>query len=113
MARATEEWGTFVGVPHEHEVGLAERLTEIIPCAEMAALCGGGGSDAPVPQRTHRPGGYRREKVIKVEAGYHGWHDDLAVSTAAPHPTTTSSACRSRNRSPPAAFTAPRMRWWS
>ena len=42
----------------------------------------------PLPQRTHRPAATGREKVIKVEAGYHGWHDDLAVSTSAPHPTT-------------------------
>ena len=43
VAKATEEWGAFVGVPHEHELALAERLTEIVPCAEMVALCGGGG----------------------------------------------------------------------
>ena len=88
VARATEDWGAFVGVPHEHEVQLAERLTQIIPCAEMVALCGGGGSDALYHSIRIARAATGREKIIKVEAGYHGWHDDLAVSTAAPQPTT-------------------------
>ena len=88
VARATEEWGTFVGVPHEHELELAERLTEIIPCAEMVALCGGGGSDSLYHSVRIARAATGREKIIKVESGYHGWHDDLAVSTAAPHATS-------------------------
>lgn len=87
VAKATEEWGAFVGVPHEHEVRLAERLTEIIPCAEMAALCGGGGSDALYHSARLARAFTGREKIIKVQAGYHGWHDELAVSTAPPQPT--------------------------
>ena len=88
VAKATEEWGTFVGVPHEHELALAERLTEIVPCAEMVALCGGGGSDSLYHSVRIARAATGREKVIKVESGYHGWHDDLAVSTAAPNPTS-------------------------
>lgn len=87
VAQATEDWGAFVGVPHEHEVRLAERLTEIIPCAEMVALCGGGGSDALYHSLRIARAFTGREKVIKVEAGYQGWHDDFAVSTAPPQAT--------------------------
>lgn len=87
VATATEEWGTFVGVPHEHEVRLAERLTQMIPGAEMVALCGGGGSDALYHSVRVARASTGREKIIKLEASYHGWHDGLAVSIAAPEAT--------------------------
>jgi glutamate-1-semialdehyde 2,1-aminomutase len=84
VAKASEEWGVFVGVPHEHEVRLAERLTQTIPGAEMVALCGGGGSDAIYHSIRLARAFTRRTKLVKVEGGYHGWHDDLGVSTRPP-----------------------------
>ena len=81
VAQATEDLGAFVGVPHEHEVQMGERLTQLIPCAEMVALCGGGGSDALYHSVRTARAFTKREKIIKVEGGYHGWHDDYAVST--------------------------------
>jgi glutamate-1-semialdehyde 2,1-aminomutase len=84
VAKATAEWGVFVGVPHEHEVRLAERLTQTIPGAEMVALCGGGGSDAIYHGVRLARAFTRRTKLVKVEGGYHGWHDALGVSSRPP-----------------------------
>ncbi len=79
-----EHEGVFFGAPHPREVDLAQSLVERIPCAELVALCGGGGSD-PLYF------GYRlarsrtgRKRLLKFEGEYHGWHDPLAVSVLPP-----------------------------
>lgn len=76
-----EQSGTFVGVAQEYEGELAARLCRLLPEAERVALCGGGGTDALYhavrAARTYTG----RQRLIKVEGGYHGWHGDLGVST--------------------------------
>jgi glutamate-1-semialdehyde 2,1-aminomutase len=80
VIEALETEGVLFGTAHPREVELSELLVSEIPCAEMVALCGGGGSD-PLYF------GYRlarsltgRKRLLKFEGGYHGWHDELAVS---------------------------------
>lgn len=79
--RAMDEVGALVGAPHVHEARLAERLCSLIPGAEMAALCGGGGSDAIYHAVRLARAITDRPRVAKVEGGYHGWHGDVGVST--------------------------------
>ena len=73
--------GVLFGAPHPKEFELAKLLAELIPCAEMTALCGGGGSDATYNAIRVARAYTGRRKVLKFEGGYHGWHDYLAVST--------------------------------
>ena len=64
--------GTIFSLPHPLEVEVAELLTEIIPCAEMARF-GKNGSDATSGAvRVARA--FTGRDVI-VCSGYHGWQD--------------------------------------
>ncbi len=80
VIEALETEGVLYGTAHRREVELSELLVDEIPCAEMVALCGGGGSD-PLYF------GYRlarsvtgKNVLLKFEGGYHGWHDEFALS---------------------------------
>src|SRR5262245_54237137 len=77
---ALEHEGVLFAAPHSKEVELTKLLAELIPCAEMSALCGGGGSDAIYNAIRVARAYTGRKKVLKFEGGYHGWHDYLAVS---------------------------------
>jgi len=85
VARATEEIGAFVGLPHPGEVHLAERLCRLIPLAERVALCGGGGSDGIYHAVRVARAATGRTKIVKVEGGYHGWHADVGANTRPGH----------------------------
>ena len=79
-----ESEGVFLGGPHARQVELAETLVERIPCADLVALCGGGGSDPLyIGYRLARSRTGRR-RFLKFEGEYHGWHDPLAVSVLPP-----------------------------
>ena len=77
---AMEEEGVLFAQPHPREVALCKTFTEIIPYAKKTTLHGGGGSDALYNAvrlaRTYTS----RKKILKFEGGYHGWHDELAIS---------------------------------
>lgn len=84
VERATREVGTFVGLPHQGLIDLAELLTRNIPSAEAVAFNGGGGSDSLYVALRLCRSLTGRTKLLKVEGGYHGWHSDLAVSVRPP-----------------------------
>jgi|TARA_B100002003_G_scaffold84280_1_gene78721 glutamate-1-semialdehyde-2,1-aminomutase len=66
------EKGVSFSLPHPLEVELAEKLVQIIPCAEMVKF-GKSGSDATSGAvRVARA--YTGKDVI-LYCGYHGWHD--------------------------------------
>ena len=70
--------GISFSLATELEVELAERLVEIIPCAEMARF-GKNGSDATTAcVRIARAATGRDRLVI---CGYHGWHDWYIATT--------------------------------
>ena len=86
-----EEEGVLFAAPHPKEVELAKTLTEVIPCAEKALLCGGGGSD-PIYHAVRVARAYTgKTKIMKFEGAYHGWHDYLAVSVT-PNPMVAGPA---------------------
>jgi glutamate-1-semialdehyde 2,1-aminomutase len=77
---AMETEGVLFAQPHPREVALCKTFTEIIPYAEKTTLHGGGGSD-PLYNAVRLARAYTgRSKIMKFEGGYHGWHDELALS---------------------------------
>ena len=77
---AMETEGVLFAQPHPREVALCKTFTEIIPYAQKTTLHGGGGSD-PLYNAVRLARSYTgRKKILKFEGGYHGWHDELAIS---------------------------------
>jgi glutamate-1-semialdehyde 2,1-aminomutase len=72
--------GPHLGLPHPGEVQLCEELCQIIPCAEMVVLCGGGGSDPCYHSIRLARAFTGRRKIIKFEGGQNGWADPLSMS---------------------------------
>ncbi|MDP7204969.1 MAG: aminotransferase class III-fold pyridoxal phosphate-dependent enzyme [Pirellulaceae bacterium] len=64
--------GSLYSINHPLEIELAERLVELVPCAEMVRYAKGGGEACLVAVRIAR-GATGRDKVLFC--GYHGWHD--------------------------------------
>lgn len=71
--------GHSFSLPHPLEVQLAERLTRLIPCAEMVRF-GKNGSDATAGAVRAARAYTGRERVACC--GYHGWQDWYIGSTA-------------------------------
>jgi glutamate-1-semialdehyde 2,1-aminomutase len=64
---------------HEQEIELAEKLVQIIPCAD-AVRFGCTGSEAVQAALRLARAFTGRPKVVKFEGHYHGWLDSVAVS---------------------------------
>ena len=72
------ERGMSFSLATELEIELAERLVEIIPCAEMVRF-GKNGSDATTACVRIARAATGRERI--VICGYHGWHDWYLAAT--------------------------------
>jgi glutamate-1-semialdehyde aminotransferase/spore coat polysaccharide biosynthesis protein SpsF (cytidylyltransferase family)/predicted dehydrogenase len=72
------DWGHSFSLPHPLEVELAERLTRLIPCAEMVRF-GKNGSDATSGAVRAARAFTGREHIACC--GYHGWQDWYIGST--------------------------------
>ena len=92
VRRAMDDAGTLVGLPHTSEVNLCEQIVELVPSVEKVALCGGGGSDALYQCLRLARAVTGKSRVVKVEAGYHGWHDELGVGIRPSMGTTKGEA---------------------
>jgi glutamate-1-semialdehyde aminotransferase/spore coat polysaccharide biosynthesis protein SpsF (cytidylyltransferase family) len=77
VSRQLEEGHSF-SLPHPLEVELAERLTRLIPCAEMVRF-GKNGSDATSGAIRAARAFTARERIACC--GYHGWQDWYIGST--------------------------------
>ncbi len=64
--------GHSFSLPHPSEVELAERLVELIPCAEMVRFAKNGSDATSGAVRAARA--YTGRELIAC-CGYHGWHD--------------------------------------
>jgi glutamate-1-semialdehyde-2,1-aminomutase len=71
--------GMSYSLPHPLEVEVAERLCELIPCAEMVRF-GKNGSDVTTAAVRVARAFTQRDKVARC--GYHGWHDWYIGSTS-------------------------------
>src|SRR5581483_6420 len=63
--------GTSFGAPTEREVVFAEQLCKAVPSMEMVRLVSSGTEATMGALRVAR-GFTRREKIIKIDGGYHG-----------------------------------------
>ena len=77
--RAQLERGLSFGAPCEAEVRLAERVCELVPCAETARMVSSGTEAAMSAVRLAR-GFTRRPLVVKFDGCYHGHSDALLAS---------------------------------
>ncbi len=77
--RAQLEDGVIFSLPHPLEMQVAEKIVEIVPCAEMVRF-GKNGSDATAGA-TRVARAYTGRDHVAV-CGYHGWQDWYIGSTA-------------------------------
>lgn len=73
---------TMTGAPFPKDVDLAEKITRLVPCAETVRFCNSGGEAVSHAIRIAR--GYTgRDKIMKVEGGYHGCMELMASTQPA------------------------------
>lgn len=75
--------GSHYGQPHEAELEWGERVHNLIPCADKTRFVGSGAEATMLAIRIAR--GYTgKEKIIRWESHYHGWHDYVMPGTLPP-----------------------------
>jgi glutamate-1-semialdehyde aminotransferase len=72
--------GSIFSLPHPLEVEVSERLTEIIPSAEMVRFFKTG-SEANVAAIRVARAATGRDIILYSSSAYHGWHDWYAITT--------------------------------
>ena len=75
--------GLHVGTAMAHEVTLAERVCDLVPCAEQVRFCTSGTEATMYAVRLAR-GFTGRNVILKMVGGWHGANTDLMVDVAAP-----------------------------
>ena len=70
--------GTIFGTPTQVEVELAEKIINLIPCAEMIRLVNTG-TEATMHAIRAARGYTQKDKIVKFEGCYHGAHDTVLV----------------------------------
>ncbi len=77
------EKGTMYGLGNELEIKLSEKLIKHIPCAELVNFHNSGSEAVHSALRLARA--YTgKDKIIKFEGHYHGWHDSVDISAFSP-----------------------------
>lgn len=82
--------GQIYAAQHELEYELSERVSRIVPCAELVRF-GISGSEAVHGALRLARAATGRQTVIKFEGQYHGWLDNILYSLA-PDPNTAGDA---------------------
>ena len=73
-ARAAAERGTHFGSSHEIEVDWGAQVLQMVPCGERVRFTSSGTEATMMALRLARA--YTgRERVVKLEEHFHGWHD--------------------------------------
>jgi glutamate-1-semialdehyde 2,1-aminomutase len=73
------ERGFTFGAQHDLEFEVAERLVDIIPCADLVCFANSGTEIVQCALRLARAATGRR-RFLKFEGHYHGWDDSVLVS---------------------------------
>ncbi|MEP7299960.1 MAG: aminotransferase class III-fold pyridoxal phosphate-dependent enzyme [Caldimonas sp.] len=82
--KAQVELGTFFATVHPLEIAWAELVQELIPSAERVRFVGTGTEATMLALRVARA--YSgRDKVLRFEGHFHGWHDYVALGMKAPY----------------------------
>ncbi len=75
--------GSHYGSPIESVLEWGERVHNLIPCADKVRFVGSGAESTMLAMRIAR--GYTgKDKIIRWESHYHGWHDYVMPGTTAP-----------------------------
>jgi len=83
VARAVKEQidsGLTCGVETELSVKVAEQVTHMVPCAE-AVKFSNSGTEAVMKALMIARAYSGKQKILKLEGGYNGWQDSVAIST--------------------------------
>src|SRR5437588_151962 len=103
------ERGSLFSLPHPLEVEVSERLTRLIPCAQMVRFLKTGSEGNSAAVRVARAATGRD---VIVYCGYSGWHDWYAVTTPrSGGPRSTSAWLQTwpfSARASPTGFRSPR-----
>jgi glutamate-1-semialdehyde 2,1-aminomutase len=75
--------GTHFGNDHPDQVRWAEAIARLVPCAEQVRFVNSGSEANMLAARLCRAAS-GRGKLLRFEAHFHGWHDDLATGFAPP-----------------------------
>jgi glutamate-1-semialdehyde 2,1-aminomutase len=67
------------GAQHEVEISVAEKIQQLVPCAERVAFSSSGSEAVQLAFRLARAF-TRRDVILKFEGHYHGWIDSALVS---------------------------------
>jgi glutamate-1-semialdehyde 2,1-aminomutase len=68
----------LLGAQHELEISVAERICQMVPCAELVAFSNTGSEAVQVALRLARAF-TQRSKIIRFEGHYHGWLDNMLI----------------------------------
>jgi glutamate-1-semialdehyde 2,1-aminomutase len=83
VARAVKEQidsGLTCGVETELSVKVAEQVTKLVPCAEVVKFSNSG-TEAVMKALMIARAYSGKQKILKLEGGYNGWQDSVAVSS--------------------------------
>jgi len=81
--------GSHYGQPIEAELAWGERVHTLIPCADKIRFVASGAESTMLAMRIAR--GYTgKEKIIRWESHYHGWHDYVMPGNLPPFDTPAS-----------------------
>lgn len=72
------EKGWLYGTPHAKEIELAKKITTLYPSVEMVRFVNTGSEATMAGIRLAR-GFKERDKIVKIEGGFHGAHDAVLV----------------------------------
>ena len=101
QAQQQLERGSVFGAPSEEGIWHASHLSQRIPSLEWLRYCNSGTEATMFALRTARAF-TGRDKIIKVDGGYHGTHDFVEVSVHAAFEKAEVSASRLNSRGVPA-----------
>lgn len=71
--------GLTASVENELTVEVAEKITQMIPCAEMVRFANSG-TEAVMHAIQIARGYTQKERIVKAEGNYHGWYDYVNCS---------------------------------
>ena len=77
VTRQIQQGSTFT-LPHPIEVEVAEKICEVVPCAEMVKFAKNGSDATDGAVRLARA---VTGKNVVLACGYHGWHDWYVIQT--------------------------------
>ncbi len=81
--------GTHLGASHEAMIRWGEWVCKLVPSAEMVRFFSSGTEATMMAMRIAR-NLTGKDKILKFEGHFHGWHDLATVAVSAPYDTPTS-----------------------